>query len=100
LKINDLDSSFEYSNIIVVNFAKAKKDIRIYPTIVTDLLTIEHDAATQIEQIQVMDAAGKQVKVFEKVSSSIELNELSSGMYFIQIKSADNSIFVGKIVKQ
>jgi hypothetical protein len=100
LKINDLDTSFEYSNIIVVNFTKAKKEIRLYPTLVTDFVTIEHDAATQIEQIQVIDAAGKLVKAYQAAQAKIELSELPAGMYFVQIKSEDNSVFVGKIVKQ
>jgi trimeric autotransporter adhesin len=100
LKINDLDNSFAYSNIIVVNIAKAKKEIRIYPTLVTDVVNIEYDIDTKIEQIQVIDAAGKLVYSFENTGNQIDLSELSSGMYFVQIKSADNSVFVGKIVKQ
>jgi hypothetical protein len=100
LKINDIDASFDYSNIIVVNFAKAKKNIRIYPTLVSDIVMIEHDTATPIEQIQIIDAAGKLVKTYHAAQTQIELSELSAGMYFVQIKSVDNSIFVGKIAKQ
>lgn len=100
LKINDLDDSFEYSNTIVIHFTTTKNVIRIYPTLVNDVVTIEHDKNTAIEQIKVIDASGKLIKTFEKAQTQIDVSSLLAGMYFVQIKSDGNSVYVGKIIKQ
>ena len=71
--------------------------LSIYPNPVKDVLTINYDKA--ISQIDVYDVNGKLVKTFTTVGSTINVSDLSSGVYMLNMQTEDGLV-VKKIVKE
>jgi hypothetical protein len=91
------------SNLLnVEDFTSKGATIAIYPNPVTDLLNIKSDGSNAINAIQIVDLNGRQIlsKTFNNVSDAqIDVNDLSSGMYLINITSGDKSV-TKKFLKQ
>lgn len=72
--------------------------VTIYPNPTSDELTIEtsHQATIQILNIQ-----GQLIKAIDATDSktSVDVSELSSGMYFVEVKT-ENGVVVRKFVKE
>ncbi len=76
--------------------------ISIYPNPTTDVLNIKSTGSETINAIQITDLNGRQIftKTFSNVSDAqINVNDLASGMYLINITSGDKSI-TKKFLKQ
>jgi len=87
LKQTDFDGKSSYSKIRVINYDKFK--LKAYPNPVSDQLTIESNE--DIIELIVYDQLGKQQKVrIQKQNRiyQINMNELSPGVYYLQIKTA------------
>ena len=74
----------------------------IQPNPTSDVLNIKSNEFTTIDAIQIVDLNGRQVftKTFNNVSDAqVNVNDLASGMYLINITSGDKSI-TKKFLKQ
>ncbi|MBO6051940.1 MAG: T9SS type A sorting domain-containing protein [Bacteroidales bacterium] len=71
--------------------------LAIFPNPVSDVLTINYDKA--ISQIDVYDVNGKLVKTFTTVGSTVNVSDLSSGVYMLNMQTEDGLV-VKKIVKE
>ena len=71
--------------------------LAIFPNPVKDVLNINYDKA--ISQIDVYDVNGKLVKTFTTVGSSINVSDLSDGVYMLNIQT-EEGLVVRKIVKE
>lgn len=99
LKMIDLDGTFAFSNIRVIEIEKAT--ISVYPNPVTDQLTINADLAS-ISRVQVYTSNG--VSVYDsgsKVTDKIDVRNFSNGIYLVRFfhlngTSDTQKIAVGK----
>ncbi|CAM4054707.1 T9SS type A sorting domain-containing protein [Flavobacterium antarcticum] len=76
--------------------------ISVYPNPATDLLNVATNGSDTINAVQIVDLNGREVftKSFSNVSDAqINVNDLSAGMYLINIKSGDKSV-TKKFLKQ
>lgn len=76
--------------------------LSIYPNPATDLLNIKTDGSNAINAIQIVDLNGRQIvtKTFDNVADAqIDVNDLSAGMYLINITSGDQTV-TKKFLKQ
>jgi len=91
------------SNLLnVEDFTSKEATIAIYPNPATDLLNIKIDGSNAINAIQIVDLNGRQIlnRTFDNViEAQIDVNDLSSGMYLINISSGDKSV-TKKFLKQ
>jgi hypothetical protein len=91
------------SNLLnVEDFTVKGATIAIYPNPATDLLNIKMDGSNAINVIQIVDLNGRQIlsRTFDTVSEAqIDVNDLSAGMYLINITSGDQSV-TKKFLKQ
>jgi diacylglycerol kinase family enzyme len=71
--------------------------LAIFPNPVKDVLTINYDNA--ISQIDVYDINGKLVKTFTTVNGTINLSDLSNGVYMLNIQT-EEGLVIRKIVKE
>ena len=71
--------------------------LAIFPNPVKDVLTINYDKA--ISQIDVYDVNGKLVKTFTTVGSTVNVSDLSSGVYMLNLQT-EEGLIVKKIVKE
>ena len=76
-----------------------KEELKYYPNPVEDLLTISY--SDHILQIEVFDLLGKRVKVKSTVGKEvdIDLSDLASGTYMVQLKTENKSQFL-KVIKK
>ena len=100
LKQTDFDGQYSYSDIKTVEF-NGNENVKVYPTIVAEILTVEtggQDGTTVI----IRDLAGKTYKTIPVSSKSdkmeFSLNDLIPGIYFVVV-STDNTTFAQKIIK-
>ena len=76
--------------------------LTVYPNPATDLLNVKTNNSDTINAVQVIDLNGRQVmtKSFNNVSDAqINVNDLSAGMYLINITSGD-TVETKKFLKQ
>ena len=59
-------------------------DVKMYPNPANDLLNFDTNSSENID-VQIFDILGKSVLRLEKVINSINISELKSGIYFVQI---------------
>ncbi len=71
--------------------------IKIYPNPISNAFSIQTNQV--IEQLFIYNVNGKVVKIFKKNKAPYNIEELTSGLYFIKIVNAKNSI-TKKIIKK
>ena len=71
--------------------------LSIFPNPVKDVMNISYDKA--INQIDVYDVNGKLVKTYTTVDNTINVSDLSDGIYMLNIKT-EEGLVVRKIVKE
>lgn len=74
------------------------KSIKVYPTVTKGLVSISNTRALEKLNITVYNTNGAQLKTETLKRQQIDLSDLSSGLYFIKIKSLDGAI-TKKIIK-
>jgi WD40 repeat protein len=75
--------------------------ISIYPHSTRDFLYISSANGDEIKSIEIISLSGQRVmtKRVTKNQKSINISDLSSGMYFIQLKLT-NKMIIKKIIKE
>jgi hypothetical protein len=96
LKVNDLDGSYHYSNIILVQSSRQSR-LRIYPSVTSGELTVENAV-----RFEIINASGQIVsQSVGHLANSQHLNlNLPTGIYFVKGVDTEGGIFSKKIVKQ
>lgn len=88
------------NNFTAVNEINILSDLSIYPNPAFDNINIETNLQTAFI-FSIIDFTGNEIRkgFSEENSISLSTEELSSGVYFIQIKSKDN-VFTKKFIKR
>jgi hypothetical protein len=102
LKSVDNDGTFEYSDVIAIKSSFAQTEsVVIYPNPTTGPLTVQHAAGLEKATISVIDLGGKEIKLLNieknSISTSLDLTDLHSGVYFIQVLNGEKSVI--KLIK-
>ena len=92
LKMNDLDGTSSYSNVVSVSQNRPSK-IKIYPNPTRDNITIDL-GETEQATIQLMDILGKVILEKDKQSGQVllDMSSLAAGVYFTEITAKGVSI--------
>ncbi len=107
LKIVDIDSSFEYSNIISLNNNIAfNKQVTLYPNPTNGLITINSNSdTTSYSSIKIKDVLGKIVKNVN-VNKNMQINkididcsDLAKGSYYICLYDVEGMFNMIKFIK-
>lgn len=100
LKQIDIDGKYEYSKIISIKSREETAE-KVFPNPFSELLTIENTKNKSLN-IKLLNALGtSQLNLIGKTDSKIELNvkNIPTGIYFLQINDGENSIYK-KIIKK
>jgi hypothetical protein len=81
-----------------MKFMTTKKNIKVYPNPFSKELRISD--ISEVKAVSVTDISGKAVKNIEKPSPSIDLIDLTKGIYFITLKMNDGTLKTTKIIKK
>lgn len=74
-------------------------DLQIYPNPASEYFSIKLKENNKVETVKIFDASGKLVKNITYNNESIRIAELSSGIYFVKIKTSKGD-YLGKIIKK
>ncbi|WP_300686126.1 T9SS type A sorting domain-containing protein [Chryseobacterium sp.] len=74
-------------------------DIQIYPNPVSDYFSIKLKGNDRIETVKIFDTSGKLIKNIVDHNENIRVAELSSGIYFVKIKTGKGD-YLSKIIKK
>lgn len=77
-----------------------KASISIYPNPTSDELFVKNENNIELSSIKITDLTGKTVAYQNSQLNSINISNLSKGMYFVTIKEKNGSISTSKIIKQ
>jgi hypothetical protein len=91
LKINDLDSKFDYSKIISIEM-QSSGGVRVKPTFVNDVLTVEGAASYEI-----VDGAGR--VLLQSIENQLNVQSLPQGFYVVRGRDVGGNPFIQKIIK-
>ncbi len=105
LKINDLDGSVSYSKIEVVMIDDKTFNIKVYPTLVTDVLNLQTEGG-EINEVMIVNVAGQVLyqQAAENLSHQgfmqLDLSDLPSATYFIKAKNSEGNSNTIKFIKK
>ncbi|MBO4655758.1 MAG: T9SS type A sorting domain-containing protein [Bacteroidales bacterium] len=88
LYIDDISFEFDYTSVS----SAQRVGMRLYPNPASDYLTFSPENQTDMCDLTVYDANGRQVRKLEHQSGSVRLKveDLSSGTYFLKVRQAGN----------
>ncbi|HOS58111.1 MAG TPA: C25 family cysteine peptidase [Bacteroidales bacterium] len=92
---------FEYLHLTPLSINHHDSNITIYPNPASEYTVINSNDA--INRIELFDMMGKTVKIETNINDNnliVNLNNLSSGVYFLKITNVNNQSFIKKIVKE
>ena len=87
-------------NLSTLNTGAFENDLSltIMPNPVLNTLTI--DTAKKIKAMFVFDSVGKKLETVTVSKNTIEVSQLSSGLYFINLVDENNKTFSAKFIKE
>ncbi|WP_430410202.1 T9SS type A sorting domain-containing protein [Kordia sp.] len=106
-KIYAVDKAFNYSNEVEVSDAtlgvteNTVLDFKLYPNPATDVITIQ-SGDVNVSGIEIYDILGKNVMKqsnFTNTSTTVNVSELKSGVYFVKIYANTSSLTKKIIIK-
>ena len=76
--------------------------VTLYPNLANDNITINHNLAAKegVISLEIMDVMGRVLlnKTINNTNNQIDINQLSSGLYFYNILQNDKMVQSGKLV--
>ena len=109
VKSKDIDNTTRISPVITIKATTAKGGkgkiaLGAYPTPTSGDLVISHDEADMNSALTIVSVDGRMVKSFVPTKGSIQttvnMNTMQPGMYFVRYQAADGEIETIKVVKQ
>ena len=100
IKAIDLNAKFVSSKIIQVEKENAASSIKIYPTMVTENhpIYIQHNETDADIMIYNMNGQLVKTQQITRLTSVLDLHEMSKGMYFVFVRTATHKTFIDKII--
>jgi hypothetical protein len=80
------------------NTENSKNNIVIYPNPVSDILQISSE--TSIDNYKIMNIQGALLKEGKPIENTIDVSNLSSGLYFLQMKLEDGDEQIQRVIKK
>lgn len=86
------------SNCLSTSETDKKEMIKVYPNPFSEVVNINKPEL--VKSIRVSDVSGKLIRTFNQAESVLRLNDLSAGMYILQLDMKDGSKQTIKIIKK
>lgn len=104
LKMVNNDGAIKYSSVLVVNLGKknagASLTVMPNPTQSTLVIQVDGKVLTSAQKVRITDVAGKVITTTTTTNSTVDVQQLSPGIYLLEIMSSDNPKQTIRFVKQ
>lgn len=101
---NELYFVIEYDMILGIENTKLEKGLSVFPNPVQNELTVVNQNTQSIDKIEIYSLFGRKVKTFDVFSQlslkDIEIGELETGVYLLNVQFENGAIISKKIVKE
>ncbi len=102
--IGDDDHTLSRRDNIEAQELSSTKDalnIEVYPNPAAHEIKVDVDPAHQIQQVRILDGQGKVTKLIKayEVNQMIDIENLSSGIYYVEVIAEDGSREMKKLIK-
>lgn len=98
LRMVDTDMSYAYSRIISIH-VEGKERLWVYPNPVSDNLFIKNLTTSKIQEVTVINSAGKTVYTTNRLTSNgINLKKLPTRIYILRMRLINGALEVRKLV--
>jgi hypothetical protein len=91
-------SAYTAASLATGETAVSSKGVSVYPNPFSDVLNISD--IKNVKTISIVDIAGRVVRTFDKPSATLQLSELSSGMYIVVMNMNDGTKQSVKVIKK
>lgn len=100
----DFDGQYDYSDVVMVHSSVAQKqfEVSVFPNPAKDVVTVEWNKGDRNSKIVIIDINGKIIKQIDQTynySHTIDLTNIDTGIYFIQLVGANETITERLVVK-
>lgn len=93
--------SYWFKNTTILNvFENNLSSIKIYPNPVQTNLFIENNSRIPITGVSIIDAKGQVVLKKQGAVTSLNIAQLTSGVYFVHLENSEGAARVEKVVKE
>lgn len=93
-----VDTQPVVADFIVSSFEIENEPLRLFPNPATDFITIINIDLSQKFNYSIIDIYGRTVSKDRLYESTVQLDDLATGVYYIQLRSKDEA-YLGKVVK-
>jgi hypothetical protein len=102
VKINsELNFTLNVVTSIDEQISTEDNNFKIYPNPVSDILYFEHQLSTSIEKIRIFDVKGNLIQsINNNEATTIDVSQLTNGVYFISFETKDKQILIRKFIKK
>ena len=94
----EMEGQTECAPLAVADFSK-NIEFNVYPNPVTNILHLQNFQNIEIKKIEILDMFGKRIETFTSEFNSMEIRNLQSGLYFLNITS-DYGTVTKKIIRK
>lgn len=101
-KLNVIKNGTIVYSRIIKDFAMVNSNWSVYPNVTKNTVTLNFASYNQSAKYELYNSMGKIVKqdLLNQQTNTIDLNTLSSGIYFLQVRTDDGSQRTEKIIKE
>lgn len=104
LKMTDKDGQTSYSKVVSAIMGDKTLKIKVYPSLVTDVLTVTTDGGL-LTDIQIINMAGQIIlnhskNLINDNTIRIDLSDLPQAIYLVRAQNSEGVVATTKIVKQ
>jgi len=89
LYLDDLEFHFTPLDLKEDTF---KLKLKVYPNPATDVINLEYENDVNIKRIQLTDTAGKTIRLFNVHSKVLDVQNVTSGTYFLNIRTTRGNL--------
>ena len=89
-----------YSNQLLATAENSKQKTSVYPNPASDELFVKNENNIELSAIKITDLTGKIVLNQNAALNSINISNLSKGMYFVTIETQTGNTVTSKIIKE
>jgi len=102
ISTNSIYYLIEYDISLSVKDSELKNNVSIYPNPFNDIITIENNSSTAISKINIINVLSQKVKTISQdqlTNGEINVSDLNSGMYILNVHFENGDVVSQKIVK-